>query len=148
MKYWPPAEQHLQPGKFCLIYMKGWWSPPAGLCSAGAHSSNVAKTCNTFCQNHFLLNYILTNVNVQGLKDSSTTWKMMDDEEALKESVSNLRSAILLGRTDIIRSILSTAAECKLRKLFFFPSTCLVALKLSVLYFSAAWIWLKTFKTT
>ena len=62
----------------------------------------------------------------------------MDDEEALKESVSNLRSAILLGRTDIIRSILSTAAECKLRKLFFFPSTCLVTLKLSVLYFSAA----------
>ena len=38
---------------------------------------------------------------------------MMDDEEALKDSVSNLRSAILLGRTDIIRSILSTAAECK-----------------------------------
>ena len=38
---------------------------------------------------------------------------MDDDEEALKESVSNLRSAILLGRTDIIRSILSTAAECK-----------------------------------
>ncbi|KAJ7365528.1 hypothetical protein OS493_005640 [Desmophyllum pertusum] len=36
---------------------------------------------------------------------------MMDDEEALKESVSNLRSAILLSRTDIIRSILSTAAE-------------------------------------
>ncbi|XP_073248939.1 uncharacterized protein [Porites lutea] len=36
---------------------------------------------------------------------------MMDDEEALKESVSNLRSAILLRRTDIIRSILSTAAE-------------------------------------
>lgn len=41
---------------------------------------------------------------------------MMDDEEALKESVSNLRSAILLGRTDIIRSILSTAAECKRKK--------------------------------
>ena len=38
---------------------------------------------------------------------------MMDDEEALKESVSNLRSAILLHRTDIIRSILSTAADCK-----------------------------------
>lgn len=37
----------------------------------------------------------------------------MDDEEALKESVSNLKSAILLGRTDIIRSILSTAANCK-----------------------------------
>lgn len=37
----------------------------------------------------------------------------MDDEEALKESVSNLRSAILLHRTDIIRSILSTAADCK-----------------------------------
>ena len=37
----------------------------------------------------------------------------MDDEEALKESVSNLRSAILLRRTDIVRSILSTAAECK-----------------------------------
>lgn len=36
---------------------------------------------------------------------------MMDDEEALKESVSNLKSAILLGRTDIIRSILSTAAN-------------------------------------
>lgn len=36
---------------------------------------------------------------------------MMDDEEALKESVSNLRSAILLHRTDIIRSILSTAAD-------------------------------------
>lgn len=35
----------------------------------------------------------------------------MDDEEALKESVSNLRSAILLGRTDIVRSILSTAAN-------------------------------------
>ena len=42
---------------------------------------------------------------------------MMDDEEALKESVSNLRSAILLRRTDIIRSILSTAAECK-REIF------------------------------
>ena len=43
---------------------------------------------------------------------------MMDDEEALKESVSNLRSAILLRRTDIIRSILSTAAECKGRNFF------------------------------
>ena len=43
---------------------------------------------------------------------------MMDDEEALKESVSNLRSAILLRRTDIIRSILSTAAECKGRNIF------------------------------
>ena len=44
---------------------------------------------------------------------------MMDDEEALKESVSNLRSAILLRRTDIIRSILSTAADCKGRNMFF-----------------------------
>ena len=38
----------------------------------------------------------------------------MDDDEALKESVSNLKSAILLRRTDIVRGILSTAAECKL----------------------------------
>lgn len=38
---------------------------------------------------------------------------MMDDEEAIKESVGKLRDAILLGRSDIIRSILSTAAECK-----------------------------------
>ena len=43
---------------------------------------------------------------------------MMDDEEALKESVSNLRSAILLHRTDIVRSILSTAADCKETVLF------------------------------
>ncbi|XP_048586466.1 uncharacterized protein LOC5504174 [Nematostella vectensis] len=35
----------------------------------------------------------------------------MDDDAALRESVSNLRDAILLGRSDIIRSILSTAAE-------------------------------------
>ena len=42
----------------------------------------------------------------------------MDDDEALKESVSNLRSAILLGQTDIIRSIFSTAADCK-RKAFY-----------------------------
>jgi len=59
---------------------------------------------------------------------------MMDDEEALKESVSNLRSAILLGRTDIIRSILSTAAECKLKRLFFLIlANDLVILKLSAL---------------
>ena len=44
---------------------------------------------------------------------SESTINMMDDEEALKESVSNLKSAILLGRTDIVRSILSTAANCK-----------------------------------
>ena len=43
---------------------------------------------------------------------------MMDDKEALKESVSNLRSAILLHRTDIVRSILSTAADCKETVLF------------------------------
>lgn len=51
---------------------------------------------------------------ISGLINSfAVTRNMMDDEEALKESVSNLRSAILLGRTDIIRSILSTAADCK-----------------------------------
>lgn len=44
----------------------------------------------------------------------------MEDEEALKESVSNLRSSILLGRTDIVRSILSTAADCMYNQFFFF----------------------------
>lgn len=62
----------------------------------------------------------------------------MDDEEALKESVSNLRSAILLSRTDIIRSILSTAAECKLVNyeeiVFVYTS---IPLKIKCLFFTA-----------
>jgi hypothetical protein len=37
----------------------------------------------------------------------------MSEESIIAESYSNLKSAILLGRTDIVRGILSTAAESK-----------------------------------
>lgn len=37
----------------------------------------------------------------------------MSEESLIAESYSNLKSAILLGRTDIVRGILSTAAESK-----------------------------------
>lgn len=37
----------------------------------------------------------------------------MSEEKIIAESYSNLKSAILLGRTDIVRGILSTAAESK-----------------------------------
>jgi hypothetical protein len=35
----------------------------------------------------------------------------MSEESIIAESYGNLKSAILLGRTDIVRGILSTAAE-------------------------------------
>ena len=38
----------------------------------------------------------------------------MSEESIIAESYSNLKSAILLGRTDIVRGILSTAAESKI----------------------------------
>ena len=37
----------------------------------------------------------------------------MSEESIIAESYSNLKSAVLLGRTDIVRGILSTAAESK-----------------------------------
>lgn len=37
----------------------------------------------------------------------------MSEESIIAESYSNLKDAILLGRTDIVRGILSTAAESK-----------------------------------
>lgn len=43
----------------------------------------------------------------------------MSEEKIIAESYSNLKSAILLGRTDIVRGILSTAAESRLENGFF-----------------------------
>lgn len=43
----------------------------------------------------------------------------MSEESIIAESYSNLKSAILLGRTDIVRGILSTAAESRLENGFF-----------------------------
>ena len=40
----------------------------------------------------------------------------MSEESIIAESYSNLKSAILLGRTDIVRGILSTAAESKFHR--------------------------------
>lgn len=43
----------------------------------------------------------------------------MSEESIIAESYSNLKSAILLGRTDIVRGILSTAAESRFENGFF-----------------------------